>query len=415
MASQYGQTFLLEGIDTSATIKALGRVRFTRDAAEHALYDEAWIQTLIKNQPAILPVHQIEAVFEGLVSICTELPVASGFVDNLLITPEGNIALVECKLWRNPQARREVVAQIVDYAKDLSKWTYERLQDAICRSQPGGSDGRKSRSLYERVAAENEIDEADFVDTVSRNLRLGRFLLLIVGDGIQEGVESMAAYLQQHAGLHFTLGLVEIALFEIPGGGYIAQPRILARTINIERGIVTFEDSRIAINPPSGAVETSTTPARQMTITKEHYFEQLEKALPGISPKLNAFIDKLPSYGIKAEFGTKSLILRWHADDTTSWNLGTVIASGNMWLDYVSKRANQLGLLAFSKQYLARIAAIVPGAIVREFPNPAGWYVARDGGIIKVDALLENEARAEEWLHAIEEFQTAVMEARQVN
>ena len=224
----------------------------------------------------------------------------------------------------------------------------------------------------------------------------------------------MAAYLQQHAGLHFTLGLVEIALFKMPDGGYIAQPRVLARTINIERGIVTFEDSRIAIKPPSGAAETLTTPARQVTITKEHYLEQLEKVLPGISPKLNAFIDKLPSYGVKTEFGTRSIILRWHSDDVTSWNLGTIIASGNIWFDYVSKRANELGLLALSKQYPARITAIVPGAILREFPNPAGWYVALNGGGIKVDALLENEARAEEWLHAIEEFQTAVTEARQV-
>ena len=134
MASQYGQTLLLEGIDKDATVKALGRVRFVKDATEHAAYDEAWIQNLIKNQPEILPVRQIEAAFEGLVSICTELPVVSGFVDNLLITPEGNIALVECKLWRNPQARREVIAQIIDYAKDLSKWTYEKLQEAVYRS-----------------------------------------------------------------------------------------------------------------------------------------------------------------------------------------------------------------------------------------------------------------------------------------
>ena len=416
MASQYCQTLLLEGIDKDATVKALGRVPFVRDATEHAAYDEAWIQNLIKNQPGVLPVHQIEAAFAGLVSICIELPVVSGFVDNLLITPQGNIALVECKLWRNPQARRKVIAQIVDYAKDLSKWTYEGLQDAVYRSQAAGLGKGKPRSLYEIAAAGNEIeiDEASFVDTVSRNLRLGRFLLLIVGDGIQESVESVAAYLQQHAGLHFTLGLVEIALFKMPDGGYIVQPRILARTINIERGIVTFEDSRIAIKPPSGATETFATPARQVTITKEHYLEQLEKVLPGISPKLNAFIDKLPNYSVKAEFGTKSIILRWHNDDATSWNLGTIIASGNVWFDYVSRRADELGLLALSKQYLVRITAIVPDATLKEFPNPAGWYVARNGGIIKVDELLESEVRAEEWLHAIEEFQMAVLAARQV-
>ena len=29
--------------------------------------------------------------------------------------------LIECKLWRNPEARREVVGQILDYAKVLTR------------------------------------------------------------------------------------------------------------------------------------------------------------------------------------------------------------------------------------------------------------------------------------------------------
>ena len=45
----------------------------------------------------------------------------------LLITPDGNLVLVECKLWRNPQARREVLAQIIDYAKDLIRLDFEAL------------------------------------------------------------------------------------------------------------------------------------------------------------------------------------------------------------------------------------------------------------------------------------------------
>jgi len=46
----------------------------------------------------------------------------------------------------------------------------------------------------------------------------------------------MVEFLQQHAGLHFTLAIVEWALFEAPTGGYIAQPRVLAKTTNIDRG-----------------------------------------------------------------------------------------------------------------------------------------------------------------------------------
>ena len=66
--------------------------------------------------PSLLPVDQIEPAFNTVVPICIELPMKSGFLDNLLVTPAGDLALVECKLWRNPEARREVVAQIIHYA-----------------------------------------------------------------------------------------------------------------------------------------------------------------------------------------------------------------------------------------------------------------------------------------------------------
>ncbi len=83
-----------------------------------------------------------------------------------------------------------MVGQIIDYAKDLSAWTYEQLQEAINRAKPSaGLDWAQPQSLYEAASASEDMDEASFHDAVSRNLRRGRFLLLIVGDGIREGVE----------------------------------------------------------------------------------------------------------------------------------------------------------------------------------------------------------------------------------
>jgi hypothetical protein len=50
-----------------------------------------------------------------------------------LVTPTGLPVLVECKLWRNPQGRREVVGQILDYAKELSRWSSSDLQREVSR------------------------------------------------------------------------------------------------------------------------------------------------------------------------------------------------------------------------------------------------------------------------------------------
>lgn len=66
-------------------------------------------------------------------------------------------------------------------------------------------------------------------------------MLLLAGDGIHEGTESIVQYVGRYAGLHLTFGLVEMAGYEMPDGRLLVQPRILARTANIERAVVRVE------------------------------------------------------------------------------------------------------------------------------------------------------------------------------
>lgn len=195
---------------------------------------EAAIQQLIHEHPQCLPIAEIDPMFSGPVPICMELNTPAGPIDNFMVTPSGLPILVECKLWRNPEMRRQVVSQILDYAKELSRWSSSDLQREASRRL-----GRSGNVLLELVReAGHEVDEADFNDALTANLRRGRFLLLIVGDGIREGVEAIAEYLQAHAGLHFTLGLVELPIFMTPGGERLVAPRVLARTEAVVRTVV---------------------------------------------------------------------------------------------------------------------------------------------------------------------------------
>jgi hypothetical protein len=63
---------------------------------------EAYIQALVHEHPACLPIAEIDAMFSGRVPICTELNTPAGPIDNFMVTPSGLPVLVECKLWRNP-------------------------------------------------------------------------------------------------------------------------------------------------------------------------------------------------------------------------------------------------------------------------------------------------------------------------
>ena len=169
---------------------------------EHALRD------LIYEHPDALPLHDFDPGYGRVFALAREFNIPGvGYVDGLLADERGRLIVVECKLWRNPQARREVVGQILDYARELSRFSYEDLQRQIAIATKG-----LGNVFYDMArAAGGEIDEAAFVDRVSRDLAGGRLLLLVVGDGIAEGTRRIGEYLQGQPGLAFHFGLIEVA------------------------------------------------------------------------------------------------------------------------------------------------------------------------------------------------------------
>jgi hypothetical protein len=105
---------------------------------------------------------------------------------------------------------------------------------------------RDGNPLLDAVrAVDPEVNEIQFNDALTANLRRGRFLLLIVGDGIREGVEAIAEYLQMHAGLHFSLRLVELPIYIMPNGDRLVAPRVLARTKVVTRNVVALPDGYV--------------------------------------------------------------------------------------------------------------------------------------------------------------------------
>lgn len=354
------------------TCRALERLTLKRRG--EGGYDEDWLQELIDQNPSVLPVDEIEPALIPLVSVCRELPVPSGFIDNLLITPDGGLVLVETKLWRNPEARREVVGQVLDYAKDVASWSYEQLERAVRMRR-----GDKTCQIFHLVhgSAAGSESEQDFVDAVARNLRLGRFLLLIVGDGIQESVEQLSDYLQRHIGLHFTLSLVELSLWRIPDEQTIlVQPRIITRTVQIERAVVRVEEG-VAITPaPMKASQPTATPT---TLSEETFYERLDRASPGTSARLKAFIAELEPLGVYPDL-KGSLSLRWRAPGGQKFNLGVIDSSGRFWSEHTHAASFGIGRIDLSYNYQEQLARLIPNGSIRQNSKPTSWYLVSGDG-----------------------------------
>ena len=168
-------------VNSDKSTNKIRRVSFTEN-----MFQEGWLQELVETNPEILPVAEIEPAFTPMVSVGREVTTISGYIDNLLLSPQGNLVIVETKLWRNPEARREVVGQIIDYAKDVSHWTFQKLEGEVRKYN---AEHRKSEDgILDSLRRIEDIDESEegvIIDAISRNLQAGRFLLLVVGEGIR--------------------------------------------------------------------------------------------------------------------------------------------------------------------------------------------------------------------------------------
>ena len=346
-------------------------------------FDESWLQTLLHERPDILPISQIEPGFGAPVPIARELRFGHGNVDNLYITPTGEIILVEAKLWSNPQARREVVAQALDYVAALMRLDYEAFESAI-----GNAAGSK-KPLYEFLKNQPEVlSEAEFVDAVTNNLKRGRMLVMVVQDGIRREAEALATLLQSHAGAHFTFALVELATWRNTGTGDILLiPDTLAQTVMIERGVVRLENGALQIE---AALAKAT--EKPKSISEEMFYEDLAKLNPALPSSIRAFLSLVEPMGVYADLKA-SLNLKVELPNFNKpVNLGYFHKQGTVWTNQLAASVPEYTALRYN-QTLSRL---IGGAVAT---GSTGSYITDGKTAPQIAALLPNHADA--WAAAI--------------
>jgi hypothetical protein len=371
----------------------LERVDFTQKDL-----DEGFLQEIIRANPSVLPAHELDKAYTQLISIGREASTVAGSIDNLLATPEGNLVIVETKLWRNPQARREVIAQIIDYAKDLSSWTYDDF-DAVAKAYSRRYLS-KQMSLSELMQSQfPQFDEKVFHDNLLRNIELGRVMLLVVGDGIREGVEQMVEYLQTYATLHFTLGLVELQFYKIGEGDTLVLSQLLFRTREINRAIITVSGAKIGeVNVSLDStleVESQVKRAGRKTWDEESFFEHAQENLPEerfrAVKRLHDY-SRQRAYSITWGTGTLSGSFNPRFEKTGPRSPFTIYSDGKMQLNFDYIDDGEVGR-QFRKEWADALARELKLPVTREskFPiiDPEQWVPNVEKFISIFDSLLE--------------------------
>lgn len=379
-------------------------------------YNEAWLQRLLHDHPEVLPIEQIEPDFGHLIPVCRELPLVfgagkSGTLDNLLVTAGGGLVLVEAKLWRNPEARREVVAQAMDYAAAVFRMSYEALDMAAGLARKAA--GEEVLPLATLVGGGNEeFEEAEFIDSVSRNLRRGRAIVAVVGDGIREDILPLADLLQSHAGLRFVFALVELGVYETPIPGVrVVNPSILAQTTLIERGVVRIEEPaagqalRIAIGSLPAA-SSAKGKQRAFGLSEDVFYDQLDQREPGLSKLLRDFLDRADSHGLYPDL-QGGLSLKHASPEGNPLNLGAVRKSGL--LD--TGPASWWNRTEAGRAYSGTLADLI-GGTVKESEFKAGRELAVRTALGKMPRLSDLLPRhTDAWLATIDTYVASFFKA----
>ncbi len=322
-----------------------------RVPASQQPFKEATLRDLLASTPSLLPVNRFDPVFSSPVCLGTEFRVPGvGRVDALFLSATGYITIVETKLWRNSEARREVVAQIIDYAKELARWTYSDLEKGF-KDKRSATDG--DGSLFSHVCEEEDdpADQAEFVDAVNRCLRNGRFLLLVIGDGIREGVEEMAEFLQRTPTLQYTLGLVELACYQRrdDADSLLFVPQVVTRTAEVTRAVVHIDLNESARNTVAVSAEvpktTTSSSEKKNPLSEEEFYELLKGSTSHeVARQLRTFVDGLSDREelIEVSFTPIRLLLKMQlpsADGAQpvilSVSKGGKIRTSKRWLDFL--------------------------------------------------------------------------------
>lgn len=340
-------------------VSLLTRLPFEQAAAnptKYTRYDESWIQELIYAHPQLLPVSEFDRAFAPALLLAREVDTPAGPIDVLLTSPTGHLTIVETKLWRNPEARRTVIGQIIDYVKELTHWDLQQLTAAV-----RAAETTVPESLYQFVAGHDlDVSERDFVDSLNSNLERGRVLLLIVGDGIREGMQAIGEYLQRFAHLQFMLGLVDLSIYERTDGSRFVVPRVVSRTREVPKGVIRIEAAS-GVKVSDVTVEELTTAGRKagrFTLGEADFLAQVDRESgPGARAVIADIHEVMQRTGLRADYRQSSFTARLSNPlGGTLFSLFNVDTDGNVVFGYLRTQLERYALpLSIQEMYASDI------------------------------------------------------------
>lgn len=160
--------------------------------------NEDVLQQYIHDHPESIPVYDIQRD-KRLFIVAREFTTESGPIDALAVDRDGDIYLVETKLYSNSDKRR-VVAQVLDYGASL--WKHFGSFNKFLSVLNEHSKKTWSRDFQTKVQEVFELGEEDIEDlmrAMESNLSRGNLKFVVLMDAIDERLKDLITYINQNS------------------------------------------------------------------------------------------------------------------------------------------------------------------------------------------------------------------------
>ena len=204
------------------------------------LRDEATLQALICDHPEVLPLDDLGDATPPFLVVGREAELTNGYADVIGVDHTGLITIVECKLDRNPDVKRKVVGQILSYAAYLWGMSYQQFETDVVRvyfdsakcHRPGlaamALDDAMEQFRQEQIST-GDWSKESFREDLTRNLKEGRFRLIVVVDKVNDELRRTVEYLNACTAPGFQFLCAELRYFATERNTELLIPALVGK------------------------------------------------------------------------------------------------------------------------------------------------------------------------------------------
>jgi len=169
--------------------------------------NEEELQKYIFNNPESIPLEEIKEDVQFLV-VDREFPLKEGSIDVLEVDSEGDIYIIETKLYKNPD-KRFVLAQVLDYGASL--WNFYEDPEKFIQKLDQRLINKTKKGLNDIIGG-NFGNTEEILDNIKQNVINGTFKFVILMDKVPQNLKNLILFINQNS--QFNVYLVEMEYYK---------------------------------------------------------------------------------------------------------------------------------------------------------------------------------------------------------